>query len=103
MDLKRIQDLVRSVLPQEQKATEHKLLQIQEGLKRAGFAVSERTLYRQLKGLGIRQNAGGFYGDPDVVLLLGWNQRRSQFSSYARFFQAEGARLYEIAQVQLSA
>lgn len=102
MDIKRLQGLVESVLPHDRKPGQYEFSDVLEGLKLAGRGVSERTLYRQLDKLNIKKSGGGYYSDPDVILLLGWNTHRSRYRSCAAFFNAEGRRLYQIAETHFA-
>ena len=96
VNLTQIQNLIDEIAPREG-LNQYTLGEIHGALNSAGYAMTERSVYRQLKGLCVRKNPGGRYGDPEVALILGWNMRRDRYSSHAQFMLAEGTRLYEVA------
>jgi hypothetical protein len=101
VDFETIKKLVKGVMPESRSATQLGLAQIIQGLQCSGFDIPERTVRRQIKGLKVCKGPGGYYSPADAALLLGWNMRREQYSSYSEFYNLEGVKLYEIAQTQL--
>jgi hypothetical protein len=102
VDFSRIQNLVASVLPKDRTPHQLSLTQVVKGLQESGFDIPERTVRRQMKGLTVGKGPGGFYAPADAALVLGWNMRRGQYSSYSEYFQLEGKKVYEMAQSQFS-
>lgn len=77
--------------------------EIEEGLSNQGLGVDRSTLYKQFKGLEIKKNARGYFSAPDVVVLIGWNERKGDFSKYPEYLELVGRQLRAIAEQKFEA
>jgi hypothetical protein len=92
---------VLSVVGDRQKTDgDYSLFDVIESVQSAtGLLLSERTIRRMIRGLGIQKNVGGWYSQSDLVVLVGWIKRRDQYFSYREFMDIEGRQLHQKAQV----
>lgn len=94
-------DLVRqhSVSEPKRLGFDFAIEDIEADLAKLGKHPHRSTIYKALKGMGLKPNRRGYYEAPQVAVLLDWYTNPNTYPSYASYIKLAGQALYDAVRV----
>lgn len=94
-------DLVRqhSVSEPKRLGFDFAIEDIEADLAKLGKRPHRSTIYKALKGMGLKPNRRGYYEAPQVAALLGWYASPNSYTSYGNYITLAGQALYDTVQM----